>query len=109
MATTKKYDVSIKVGSYTDGQGNERNRYKTIGAMWEKDDGGTYLALDSTIVTMELQYIANPKRSERLICSLFEPRENGDRPASRPAPAKQEPQQGKPKADVQDMDDDIPF
>lgn len=109
MATTKKYDIAVKVGSYTDTQGNEKARYKNIGAVWQKDDGGTYLALDSTIVTMELQYIANPKRSERIICSMFEPRD-GEKPASKPA-AQSSASATKPKGDsgFDDMADDIPF
>lgn len=114
MATSKKYDIAVKVGSYTDSQGNDKARYKTIGAVWEKEDGGTYLALDSTIITMELQYLCNPKRSERIVCSMFEPRE-GEKPASRPAgPGKAaQPEAAPPRTKsgtgFDDMDSDIPF
>ena len=109
MATTKKYDIAVKTGSYTDSQGNEKARYKNIGAVWEKDDGGTYLALDSTIVAMELQYIANPKRSERIICSMFEPRDGEKKPASKPAAQSGAPAKPKGESGFDDMVDDIPF
>lgn len=114
MATTKKYDVAVKVGSYTDSQGNEKARYKNIGAIWQKEDGGTYLALDSTIITMELQYLCNPKRSERIVCSMFEPRES-EKPASRSAsqgkaaPSDAAPPKTKSGTGFDDMSDDIPF
>lgn len=109
MATTKTKDLAVKVGEYTDSNGNTKNRYKNIGAIYEKDDGGTYLALDSTIVTMELQYIANPKRSERILVSMFDSNSQGSAPrqprAERPAPA-DKPAKATSAAD---LDDDIPF
>lgn len=115
MATTKKYDIAVKVGSYTDNQGNDKARYKTIGAVWEKEDGGTYLALDSTIITMELQYLCNPKRSERIVCSMFEPRDGGEKPSRPPAgqgkaaQSEAAPPKTKSGAGFDDMADDIPF
>lgn len=103
MATKKVYDLAVKVGEY-ESNGQTKNRYKNIGAIFEKDDGGRYLALDSTIVTMELQYIANPKRSERLLVSLFE--EKGEGGSAKPTSS---PAASKPKPKLEDMEDDIPF
>lgn len=104
MATTKVYDLAVKVGEY-EVNGEKKNRYKNIGAVFQKDDGGEYIALDSTIVTMELQYICNPTRSERVIVSKFELRDGGSKPAATQAPAATKP---KPKK-LEDMEDDIPF
>lgn len=47
MATRKIKDLAIVVGSYKDPQsGLDKNRYKTIGHVLQKDDGGTFMLLD---------------------------------------------------------------
>ncbi len=104
MATTKVYDLAVKVGEY-EVNGEKKARYKNIGAVMQKDDGGEYIVLDSTIVTMELQYLANPKRSERLIVSKFELR---DRPSGAPAQSSA-PAAKKSAPALENMEDDIPF
>ena len=35
----KKYDVSARIGSYTDAQGNEKGRWLTCGAVFETEKG----------------------------------------------------------------------
>lgn len=39
MATTKKYDVAVKTGSYTDRDGNEKARYENVGTVLQTDKG----------------------------------------------------------------------
>lgn len=91
MATTKKYDVAVKVGEY-EVNGEKKNRYKNIGTIMEGDNG-PFLLLDASVLGMSLNYIANRERKDALLCSLFEPREAGAKPAAPKPPA----------------DDDIPF
>ena len=40
-------NASIKVGSYTDHNGKEKGRYKTIGAMYKNDDGTVSMKVDA--------------------------------------------------------------
>lgn len=97
MATTKKYDIAVKTGSYTDSTGQNKNRYQNIGAVMQGDNG-PYLLLDPMI---NLAAVPREAGKDRVICSLFEPKpQDGQQPraaapAQRPAPAP--------------MDDDIPF
>ena len=100
MAITKKYDVAVKTGSYTDNQGNQKNRYQNIGAVMQSDNG-PFLLLDPLI---NLAAVPRDPGKDRVMCSLFEPRQDGQQQAPRQAaPAqRQAPQQPT-------MDDDVPF
>lgn len=102
MATTKKYDIAVKTGSYQDrATGETKNRYQNIGAVMQGDNG-PYILLDPLI---NLAAIPREAGKDRVICSLFEPRDNNQQapapraaaPAPRPAPA------------PAPADDDIPF
>jgi hypothetical protein len=53
----KKYDLAVKVGSYTDGAGNQKNRYKNIGALMTGNDGGEYILLEKTFFGWFLVYV----------------------------------------------------
>ena len=44
---TKKYDLAVKVGEYTNSQGEKKNRYMNVGAVMQGDKG-PYLLLDRT-------------------------------------------------------------
>lgn len=93
MAITKKYDIAVKVGSYTDSTGQKKNRYQNIGAVMQ-GDSGPFILLDPLI---NLAAVPREEGKDRVMCSLFEPRdEKGQRP-----------QQGQSRPSVQD--DDIPF
>lgn len=107
MATHKVADLAIKVGEY-EVNGEKKGRYKNIGAVMQKDDGGEFITIDSTILTMGLNYIANPKRSERVIVSKFEVRDPGAAPRSG-APARPAAPRRADSGTPADMDDDIPF
>ena len=43
----KTHDLSVKVGNYRDSSGQEKARYKTIGALMQGDKG-PFLVLDRT-------------------------------------------------------------
>lgn len=106
MAMTKKYDLAVKTGSYQK-DGETKNRYKNIGAVFQGDDG-PFIMLDATFNPAG---VPRKEGSDSIMVSCFAPRDNqgngggnggGQRqaaPAQRQAPARQQ----------SDMDDDIPF
>lgn len=67
----KLYDVSVKTGSYTNNQGETKNRYENIGVMMEGDNG-PYLMLKRTFNPAGV-----PGNAERdnIIVSLFKPQD----------------------------------
>lgn len=91
MATTKKYDIAVKTGSYVDNQGQNKNRYHNIGAVMQGDNG-PFILLDPMV---NLAAVPREAGKDRVMCSLFEPRQDGQQapapraaaPAPRPAPA----------------------
>lgn len=94
----KKYDLVVKVGEYTDGQGQTKGRFKNIGVMMEGDNG-PYLLLDRTFNPAG---VGGNEGRESIIVSLYEPRQDG---AGQQAPVAKS---GGYKA--RDLDgDDVPF
>lgn len=74
MATSKKYDLAVVVGSYPDPQtGVNKNRYQTIGTVLEKDDGGKFILLDPLI---NLAAIPRGQGRDMIMVSMFEPKDN---------------------------------
>lgn len=108
MATTKTHDIAIKVGEY-EVNGEKKNRYKNIGAMMEGDNG-PFLLIDTTVLGMSVNYVANPKRQERIIASLFETKDRDERggkdggKGSKGRQISNNPEDRRP-----DFDDEIPF
>lgn len=86
----KLYNVVAITGKYTDRQGNEKNRYLTIGAVIQTDKG------------MSLRIESIPTGWDGW-AGLYEPQEDEQqKPAAKPA--------AKPKSGgFDDMDSDIPF
>ena len=99
MAITKKYDVAVVTGKYTDQQGQTKNRYMNIGAVMTGDNG-PFLLLDPMV---NLAAVPRDPGKDRVLCSLFEPRDNTQAPAAAPRQAQ------RPAPAQQPMDDDVPF
>lgn len=98
MAISKKYDIAVKVGSYQDrATGQNKNRYQNIGSVMQGDDG-PFILLDPLI---NLAAVPRQEGKDRIICSLFEPRDNTQQPSA-PAPRQNAPQRHA-------VDDDVPF
>lgn len=96
----KKYDLVVKVGEYTDGQGQTKGRFKNIGAMMENDKG-PYILLDRTFNPAG---VGGNESRESIIVSLYEPRQDvGGQQAHSAAKANAY----QPAA--RDLDDDVPF
>jgi hypothetical protein len=92
---TRKYDLAVKVGSYTDRDGKPKNRYQNIGVIMQGDDGGHYALLDPLI---NLAAVPREAGKDRVMVSMFQP--NNDQ--QQQAPRQQRQAQPHP-------DDDIPF
>jgi len=97
----KTHNIVAVVGKYTDGTGQEKNRYMTIGAAFTRDDGTMSLKIESIPVGPGWNGWAN----------LYLPRDNnqpGQQAAPQQRPAAQPAAQ--PAAGAGDFqDDDIPF
>ena len=70
MPSRKTHDLSVKTGTYRDNQGNEKARYKTIGALM-MGDKGPYLVLDRTFSPAGVPV---EDGRDQIIVSCFEPR-----------------------------------
>jgi hypothetical protein len=73
MATKKVYDLAVAVGSYTDAQGQTRNRYQNIGAVMQKDDGGKFIIMERWFNPAGVPY--DSSRGNSILLSMFEPRQ----------------------------------
>lgn len=74
---TKIYDLAVKTGSYTNREGEEKGRYKNIGAMFQGEHS-PYLVLDRTF---NVAGVPNPDGKDSVIVSMFEPRDKNDQEA----------------------------
>ena len=64
-------DVCVKVGTKSDGKA----RYETIGAKWQKDDGGTFVTIKRTFNPAG---VPNPENKDNIILSIFDKKENNE-------------------------------
>lgn len=88
-------DALVKVGSYTDREGNEKSHLRNIGGLFEGDDGGQYLLIDPFV---NLGAIQRPQGRDKVMVHLYDPRPKEDRPARQDAPRSRPP-----------VEDEIPF
>ena len=73
----KVYDMAVKVGEYTNSDGEKKNRYHNIGAVW-KGENGSFATLRRTFSPAGVP--ADPDK-DSIIISFFEPKkENADIP-----------------------------
>ena len=94
---SRKYEVTVITGKYTDKNGQEKSRYQTIGAVIETKNG-PMLKLEAVPIAWDgWAYLNEPKREE------------GERQPSRAA---RQPQRSAAPAGggrSEDMDDSPPF
>ena len=113
MSTTKIYDLAVKTGEYTNGQGETKGRYQNVGAIMQKDDGGKFIMLERWFSPAG---VPNPENRSNVLLSMFPPKDAsgvGQAQQQQRAPASPRASgaaaTGKPAAGFDDMDDDIPF
>lgn len=71
---TKLYDLAVTTGKYTDRNGNEKNQWKNIGAIWEKDYNGqksVFMMLDATFNPAAIE---RKQGSSSIVVSMFTPK-----------------------------------
>jgi hypothetical protein len=107
---TRKFDVAVKTGSYTAQDGSQKGRYTNIGVMMQGDNGD-FLLLDPSISlggVLALQNVdavkSGKQPSDRVMVSLFEPKQQvqggyNAMPQTQQPPqqAYQQPMQGQPQ------------
>lgn len=69
----KLYDLAVKTGSYTDAQGQEKGRWKNIGAVMDGDNG-KFIFLDRSFNPAGV----GDASKESILVSMFEPKPKGD-------------------------------
>jgi len=100
---SKKYDLSVKVGEYTDANGVVKGRYQNVGVVMEGQNG-PYILLNRTFNPAGVPGQAD---RESVIVSMFEPRDDNAR-APAPAQTRGAAQQRQAQAPLPE-DDGIPF
>lgn len=96
----KKYDLVVKVGEYTDGQGQTKGRFKNVGVVMDGQNG-PYILLDRTFNPAG---VGGNDGRESIIISMYEPKQEGGQPTQQRAPAPSQQRSSLPP-----LDDDVPF
>jgi hypothetical protein len=104
MHMAKKYDLVVKVGEYTDRDGQTKGRFKNVGVMMDGDKG-PYILLDRTFNPAG---VGGNDGRESIIVSLYEPKDNQ---GQQPSQAQQQHSQQKANAyqSQRPIEDSIPF
>ena len=104
MAAKKIYDLSIKVGEYTNQQGEKKARWQNIGSEFQNDDGSTYQLIDRWFNPAGVPDFSG-KGSASVLVSKFAPKQQGGQADHGAAKANAY----QPQPAQQGADDDIPF
>lgn len=75
----KTHDLLVVVGTYKDREGNPKNRYQTIGSLFQGDKG-PFILLDRSFNPAGVPY--NAERGNQIMVSAFEPRGNNQSPTA---------------------------
>jgi len=103
MAMTKKYDLAVKTGSYQK-DGETKNRYENIGAVFQGDDG-PFIVLKRSFNPAGVPF---KEGSDSIMVSCFAPRDQ-DGSRQQAAPQQRQQQAAPSGGGGRAMDDDIPF
>lgn len=104
----KKYDLVVKVGEYTDREGNTKARFKNVGVVMDGQNG-PYILLERTFNPAG---VSGQDGRESIIISMYEPREEGGREQSNGAQQRHSQQKadGYQRQSARDeLRDEIPF
>lgn len=98
----KLKDIAVVVGTYKIG-GEEKYRWKTVGALVEGKGGKEYIMLDRTFNPAGVPDLEG-RGGDQIVMSMFEPKENNIRQINTGNDRKRQS-----AADFDDPNDDIPF
>jgi len=100
----KKFDLVVKVGEYTDNQGQTKGRFKNVGVMMEGDKG-PYILLDRTFNPAG---VGGNEGRESIIVSLYEPKQEGGQQSAGQQQHSQQKSNGY-QSQAKQLDDFVPF
>lgn len=109
---TKKYDLAVKTGEYTDKTGAKKGRWQNVGAVMLNDDGGQYIMLAKWFNPAGVPDLSGKgANSESILLSMFEPKERDGqgKPAGKPDAHNEAKSNGFQPQGTPHPDDDIPF
>jgi len=86
----KLYDAVVKVGEYTDNQGNTKGRYENVGSVMQGDNG-QFLILKRTF---NAAGVPNPDNKDSVIVSFFEQNNQGQQQSNQQQAPQQNQYQG---------------
>ena len=118
MKAKPTHNLTVATSKFTDREGNHRSRYKNIGMLFEREDGSQFLALDASVVAIELQWIVNPDHNDKVMAGLYPIEDRNDQsqrqpqePRQQQATRREEPKNGqRGRTDLTpDLDDELPF
>lgn len=72
MSTVKTHDLAVKIGSY-EKDGETKGRYKNVGMILKKDDGGEIIMIDPTF---NFAAVKRAEGKDMVIISRFEVKDN---------------------------------
>lgn len=78
--THKTHDLAVKVGEYTDKQGNTKGRYQNVGALM-MGDKGPFIMLAKWFNPAG---VVDSRGGESILISAFEPKQDGQRQTQKP-------------------------
>jgi hypothetical protein len=76
MGTVKTHDLAVKVGSY-EKDGKTKGRYKNVGMILKKDDGGEMILIDPTF---NFAAVTRPEGKDSVIVSKFDVKKEESKP-----------------------------
>lgn len=74
--THKTHDLAVKIGEYTDKQGNTKGRYQNVGALM-MGDKGPFIMLAKWFNPAG---VVDSRGGESILISAFEPKKEGQAP-----------------------------
>ena len=83
---THTHDVSIKVGEYTNANGEKRNRTRRIGRVFTTEDGRQFIRMDAEQLNPITASLARAKGEDTVIINLWEVQPK-EKPTNSSAPA----------------------
>lgn len=109
----KLHDLAVKVGSYTNSNGDTKSKWKNIGSIIETKDGGKVILLDRTFNPAGVPV---EEGRDSIMISMFAPKDKEAAPQAAPTTQHQQQKQngyqtqaGDKAGGFDDMADDIPF
>jgi hypothetical protein len=102
----KLYDLAVKTGTFTNRNGEEKGRWKNIGAVIETKDGGKVILMDRTFNPAGVPV---EEGRDQIMFSMFVPKDDQDQQGQGQQQQQQAPRPQQRQQSADDLTDDIPF